>query len=144
MCNSKKRTILIPVTIGSLFSVGFGIWHFFIPNIWDWYSCILPDATELVLAVKAINFFFSLLLVLLGVVGFLLVFKLKNETFPTVTVLSMLVILWASRVIFQVLFPQGSQNPAIQYTMLGIFILVLGCYAISLVLFVFSRRNTNF
>jgi len=48
----------ILVITGSAISIGFGIWHLFVPRIWDWYSYIDPSATELVLAVRAINFFF--------------------------------------------------------------------------------------
>jgi len=39
------------VTLGSAASIGFGIWHFFVPQMWDWYSYIDASATELVLAV---------------------------------------------------------------------------------------------
>ena len=48
----------ILVTFGSLASIGFGIWHFFVPRAWKWYSYINTNATELVAAVRAINVFF--------------------------------------------------------------------------------------
>lgn len=54
----------ILVLISSVASIGFGIWHFFVPTIWKWYSYIDINATELVAAVRAINVFFSLSLVL--------------------------------------------------------------------------------
>ena len=52
--------IRILITIGSLISVGFGIWHFFVPKLWKWYSYIDSRAKELIVAVRAINIFFSL------------------------------------------------------------------------------------
>ncbi len=52
--------VKILVTIGSSASIGFGIWHFFVPEAWKWYSYIDIHATELVAAVRAINVFFSL------------------------------------------------------------------------------------
>jgi hypothetical protein len=52
------------VTMGSTASIGFGIWHFFVPQAWNWYSYIDAEATELIVAVRAINVFFSLSLVI--------------------------------------------------------------------------------
>ena len=67
----KNSVIKIFTTFGSIISIGFGIWHFFVPGIWNWYSYIDKIATELVIAVRAINIFFSLLLVLLGTANIL-------------------------------------------------------------------------
>ena len=50
--------VKILVMIGSCASIGFGIWHFFVPKAWNWYSYIDINATELVAAVRAINAFF--------------------------------------------------------------------------------------
>ena len=52
--------VKILVIFGSSASIGFGIWHFFVPKAWKWYSYIDSNATELVAAVRAINAFFSL------------------------------------------------------------------------------------
>jgi hypothetical protein len=43
--------------IGSSTSIGFGIWHFFVPKDWNWYSYIDGNATELIATVRAINAF---------------------------------------------------------------------------------------
>ena len=60
-----KMSILakILVTFGSSASIAFGVWHFFVPRAWKWYSYIDPNATELIAAIRAINMFFSLSLV---------------------------------------------------------------------------------
>jgi len=50
--------VKIFVIFGSSASIGFGIWHFFVPKTWNWYSYIDGNATELVAAVRAINVFF--------------------------------------------------------------------------------------
>jgi hypothetical protein len=42
--------IKILVMICSSASIGFGIWHFFVPRAWNWYSYIDINATELVAA----------------------------------------------------------------------------------------------
>ena len=52
--------VRILVIIGSSASIGFGVWHFFVPKTWKWFSYIDANATELVAAVRAINAFFSL------------------------------------------------------------------------------------
>jgi hypothetical protein len=78
----NSSVVKILTTIGSIISIGFGIWHFFIPNIWNWYSYIDKTATELVIAVRAINIFFSLLLVLLGIANILIIFKNLLKDFP--------------------------------------------------------------
>jgi hypothetical protein len=116
------------ITIGSLISIGFGIWHFFIPSIWNWYSYIDPQAIELITAVRAINIFFSLLLVLLGIANLIVVFRVTHDQFAYLVLISISVILWATRVILQIIYPQGSQNQIVQYCMLSIFIFTLLCY----------------
>jgi hypothetical protein len=50
--------VKILVMIGSSASIGFGIWHFFVPRAWNWYSYIDSNATELVAAVRIMQAFF--------------------------------------------------------------------------------------
>lgn len=127
-----KVLLKIVASIGSIISISFGIWHFFVPAIWDWYSYIDKTATELIMAVRAINIFFSLSLVLLGIANLFVVFKMPRERFSLVVLLSVSVILWATRFVLQIIYPQGSQNPVLQFSMLLIFLLVLACYIITL------------
>jgi hypothetical protein len=128
------------ITLGSAASIGFGIWHFFVPKLWDWYSYIDPSATELVLAVRAINIFFSLSLVLFGLMNLLLAFGHANR-YSVVVVLGATCALWATRVVMQLILPQGSTNPALQYGMLLSFVLVLGCYSVALALVLAGRHR---
>ncbi len=137
---SRKKAIILLTIIGSVISIGFGIWHFFVPYIWNWYSYIVPEATELVIAVRAINFFFSLLLILLGVANILCAFNFTKGKFHTIVIFSISVILWTTRVILQAVYPQGSQNQVIQYSMLLIFIIVLACFTISLLLILTQKE----
>lgn len=115
-----------------MISIGFGIWHFFVPRIWNWYAYIDPHATELVIAVRAINIFFSLMLVLLGMANMLFVFRKPFDRFSSQVILSISTTLWTTRLLLQCVYPQGSQNPILQYSMLLAFILVWGCFALSL------------
>lgn len=126
------RRIKILTLTGSLASIGFGIWHFFVPSIWNWYAYIDPSATELVLAVRAINLFFSLSLVLFGVANVLVVYKAPQERFSLMVLLAASSVLWATRSVWQLLYPQGTFHAEVQYGLLSIFILVFFCFAFSL------------
>jgi hypothetical protein len=135
----KEKALKILVSIGSSGMIAFGIWHFFVPALWDWYSYIAPEATELVVAIRAINAFFSLCLVLIGTADFLLVW-FPADRFSRIVMFSMTTVLWMVRVLFQIIYPQGSLNPALQYGMLAVFLLILGCFAISSCLCSFQKR----
>src|SRR5512143_3946458 len=95
------------VMIGSTISIGFGIWHFFVPKAWNWYSYIDTRATELIVAVLAINVFFSLSLVLFGILNMLFVYGGKANRYSTIVMLAATCILWLARVFLQVIYPQG-------------------------------------
>ena len=108
------------------------MWHFFVPKAWKWYSYIDVNATELVVAVRAINVFFSLSLVLFGMVNMLLVYGDKSNRYSIVVMLAATCILWMTRLAFQLLYPQGSMNPVLQYGMLAAFTIVALCYIVAL------------
>jgi hypothetical protein len=134
-----NRLVKILVMIGSTASIGFGIWHFFVPRAWNWYSYIDINATELVAAVRAINAFFSLSLVLFGVVNILLIYGDNSNKYSIIVMLTATCILWLTRVLFQVIYPQGSLYPGLQYGMLSAFVIVTLCYLISLLSILFQK-----
>ena len=138
-----KAALLVLTTLGSSISIGFGVWHFFVPKIWDWYSYIDQSATELVLAVRAINFFFSLVLVLLGIANLLLVWRTHQDQYSLSILLLVSVILWGARVVLQIMYPQGSQNPTLQYSMLSVFIVVLVSFCVSLLIVLMQKSITQ-
>jgi hypothetical protein len=131
--------VKILVMIGSSASIGFGIWHFFVPKAWNWYSYIDINATELVVAVQAINGFFSLSLVLFGIVNMLFIYGDKSNRYSIIVILAATCILWMTRLAFQLIYPQGSMNPVLQYGMLTAFIIVSLCYVISLSIMVSKK-----
>ena len=120
------------VTIGSSASIAFGVWHFFVPRLWNWYSYIDPNAKELMVAVRAINVFFSLSLVLFGVLNLLFMFSGNANRYSMIALFAATCILWLTRLVFQVIYPQGSINPLLQYGMLAAFIVINLFYLISL------------
>jgi hypothetical protein len=128
--------VKILVLSGSFASIGFGIWHFFVPEMWKWYSYIDINATELVAAVRAINVFFSLALVLFGAVNILFIYGDKSNRYSIIVMLAATSILWITRVALQIIYPQGSINLVLQYGMLSAFIFISLCYIISLYIMV--------
>lgn len=131
--------VKILVIFGSSVSIGFGIWHFFVPSTWKWYSYINSDATELVAAVRAINAFFSLSLVLFGMVNILLIYNDRSNRYSIIVILAATSILWLTRVLFQIIYPQGSLYPGLQYGMLSSFVIVTFCYLIALICMFIQR-----
>lgn len=115
-------------------TLGFGVWHLFVPGLWKWYNYMDPKATELVLAVRATNFFFSLSLILLGLLNILLLSSGQTSRHTLVVLLGADILLWLCRVVMQLAWPQGSLYPAVQYGMLAGFCLVLALYTAALVL----------
>lgn len=99
-------------------------------------SYIDISAKELILAVRAINVFFSVSLILFGIVNMLLAYGNKSDRYSMMVVLSATCFLWLTRVVFQVIYPQGTINPFLQYGMLAAFIGVFLCYLISLCMMV--------
>jgi hypothetical protein len=122
----------ILVTIGSTASIGFGIWHFSVPKVWKWYSYIDPTATELIVAVRAINVFFSLSLVLFGIMNILFIYGNNSNRYSIIVMLSATCIMWLTRLTFQIIYPQGSINSVLQYGMLCAFIVITLCFLVGL------------
>jgi hypothetical protein len=130
------QLVKILVAVGSSASIGFGIWHFIVPKIWKWYSFIESNASELVAAIRAINVFFSLSLVLFGLMNMLFVYEDRSNRYSIIVMLSATCILWLTRVLFQVIYPQGTLYPGLQIGMLAVFIVISLCYIFSLYLMV--------
>ncbi|MBI4922376.1 MAG: hypothetical protein HY834_11550 [Devosia nanyangense] len=124
--------VRVLVSIASAASIGFGLWHFSMPDAWHWYSYIDAGATELVIAVRAINVFFSLSLVLFGLVNLLLVFGNRSNRYSIAVMLAATSVLWGTRLAFQLIYPQGSISPILQYGLLAAFAVVTLCYLASL------------
>lgn len=127
------------VISGSAASIGFGIWHFTVPQAWKWYSYIDPNATELVAAVRAINAFFSLSLVLFGAINILLIYGGLSNRYSILVVLAATCVLWLTRVMFQIVYPQGALYPGLQYGMLTVFAAVAACHVVALLLVWLNR-----
>jgi hypothetical protein len=112
---------------------------FFVPKAWKWYFYIDINATELVAAVRAINAFFSLSLVLFGILNILLIYGDKSNRYSIMVMLAATCVLWLTRVTFQLIYPQGSLYPGLQYGMLSAFVIITVCYLIALLGILFQK-----
>lgn len=129
---NRERLSTFMVTASSLVSIAFGLWHFFVPGIWDWYSYVNAESPELVIAIRATNVFFSLSLVLFGALNLLFVYRKPMVGYYVRTLLWANVLLWATRVGLQITYPQGTEMTGLAPLMLFIFSAVLAGYLIPL------------
>lgn len=132
------RRVRLLIVLPCLITIGFGAWHFTVPSTWDWYTAI--NAPELVLAVRAINVLFSLLMVLLGGVTLVLAVRTPTEGFALRLMVSASVLLWGTRVVLQLLFPQGTEI-GVANLMLAIFAATWLCFASALFILVRGLRR---
>jgi hypothetical protein len=130
--------VKILVTVGSTASILFGLWHFRVPHVWNWYAYIDAAATELVAAIRATNAFFSLTLVLFGVLNILLIHGDRSSRYAILVMLAATSVLWLTRVAMQIIYPQGTLIPGLRYGMLAAFVVVAACYVVPLL--ILARR----
>ena len=132
--------VKVLTALGSCASIGFGVWHFFVPRLWNWYAYIDPNAKELIVAIRAINAFFSLCLVLFGAINLLFTISGKANRYSMIVLLASTCILWLTRLVFQVVYPQGSLFPGLRYGLLVVFTIISLVYLVSLAYIVFTKK----
>jgi hypothetical protein len=90
---------------GLAISFGTGIWHFFVPYLYRWYSYIPQAPRSIVVSIDWINFFFSL--ILSGNSFLLLLFRRRIYLKEVVsfTFYGFMVFVWLARVILTVVHP---------------------------------------
>ncbi|MBN2005484.1 MAG: hypothetical protein JXA21_19150 [Anaerolineae bacterium] len=123
--------VKLTTVTGSLITLGFGVWHFFVPRVWHWYSSFDQNVPELVAAVRVINFFSSLYLVCFGVVSILFVYREPVDRFYLQVQLLLMALLWGLRVVMQLISPQGMRSPFLRYGMLAAFALAFGLFFVA-------------
>jgi len=108
---------------GGTVALGFGLWHFAVPGIYGWQSYVPEAPQSLVDAVAATNFFMSLSLSMFGASNIVMPLLAESATPLGRYWLWANVGLWTTRVVYQLVKPQGSHNPALQWGMTGAFVL---------------------
>lgn len=108
---------------GGTVALGFGLWHFTVPGAYGWQSYVPEAPQTLVDAVAATNFFMSFSLSLIGASNIVMPLLAESATPVGRYWLWANVGLWTTRAAYQLVKPQGSHNPALQWGMTGAFIL---------------------
>lgn len=117
--------------IGGAVTLGFGVWHFAVPELYGWKSYV-PEAPEsLVRAVEATNFFLSLSLSLVGATSVAMPFLSTPDDPATRAWLWTNVGLWTARAVYQLVRPQGEHSPALRWGMLAAFVVTDGLFLYS-------------
>jgi hypothetical protein len=107
---------------GGLVTLGFGIWHFFIPSMFGWYGYLQDDPAELSRAIGASNFFLSFSLCLIGATSVSIPLLFADAGSVNTAWLWTNVGLWTARSVYQAVAPQGSQVKGLSQAMLAGFI----------------------
>ncbi len=107
---------------GGLITLGFGIWHFFIPSMFGWYDYLQDDPVELSRGVGASNFFLSFSLSLIGATSVAFPSLFPDSGSANTVWLWANVGLWTARSIYQAVAPQGTQVNGLAQSMLAGFI----------------------
>jgi len=84
--------------IGLSLSTGVGIWHFFVPYLYQWYSYIPEDYKSLYVAIDWTNFFFSLLLTGYSLLLIILNKKIFSKNKELLIMYGFMVFVWFCRV----------------------------------------------
>jgi hypothetical protein len=77
--------------------------------------------------------------VLFGIVNLLLIYGNKSNRYSIIVMLAATCIMWVTRSVFQLIYPQGSISPVLQYGMLSAFIIISLCYIVSLLIMVSQK-----
>ena len=109
--------------VGGLITLGFGVWHFFIPSMFGWYDYLQDDPAELSRGIGASNFFLSFSLCLIGATSIAFPSLFPDTRSANTVWLWANVGLWTARSIYQVVAPQGTQVDGLSQSMLAGFIL---------------------
>lgn len=82
-----------------------GIWHFFVPYMFQWYSYIPEQYENLTVGIDWVNFFFSLLLTGLSAILILMGKKMFAKNHETMVFYGFSVFVWLARVVVALVHP---------------------------------------
>lgn len=97
------RICKIALTAGAVLYISIGLYHIFLPYIWNWqeFSKLMPDMIEW--ALYATNFFMSFLMVLLGV--FTITIVIKNTLQNNIYIIYICALFWIANIVYQIILP---------------------------------------
>ncbi len=121
----------VMIVVGGSITLCFGVWHFFVPKIYNWFSYTPSMPSELKRAIEASNFFLSTMLVILGILT--IYFAIREASEVKIMMITMSA-LWLTRTIYQIVEPQGSLIPGLSVILAVVFFFTSLCFIIPLIL----------
>ena len=119
---------------GGIVTIGFGLWHFAVPWLYDWFNYMPSVPDELTNAIIATDLFLSICLVLLGALATLVgMFQWYHHPAGKL-VLWLMSVLWIARLGYQVVKPQGTMITGLPAILLVIFGITALCFLIPAIL----------
>lgn len=99
----KKSKVLY--YIGVIMSMLMGLWHFFVPWMFQWYSYIPNEYEVLVVSINWVNLCFSLFLFGISLILLLWGKKIFEYNKEAITIYGFLVVVWIFRVVIAIVNP---------------------------------------
>lgn len=103
-----KKISMIFFNIACIVSCMVGIWHFFVPYSFKWYSYIPNAPIEIYQSINYVNFCFSFLLTGISLLLLIVQKKLFSNMKELKIFYMFFVLVWLSRVIIQIIWPWPS------------------------------------
>ena len=136
---NKLNRILL--NIGLSISLLFGLWHFFIPYMFNWYSYI-PDAPRsIIVSIDWINFFFSLLLFGISIILLFLQKQIVQVNTNVYSFFALLVFTWLSRIVITIIHPWNIKYQFIDIIQITIFTIVFVLLIFPFVYFLLQQEK---
>lgn len=120
-----KLFIRVILNLGLSISMLFGLWHFFIPYMFNWYSYIPNAPRAIIVSIDWINFFFSLLLFGISVLLLIQQKQIINKSKNTYSFFGLLLTTWFLRIIITIIHPWNVEYRLIDIMQITVFIFIL-------------------
>ncbi len=122
------------VIIGLVISTLVGLWHFFVPYLYQWYSYIPEAPRAIIVSVDWINFLFSLLLSGNSIILIFFRKKLFKGDNILVTYYGFLVGVWFCRIVITIIHPWNYDFMLLGQLVAFIIIFALMAYPFSILI----------
>jgi hypothetical protein len=100
-----KKLMKVLYYLGSALSMGVGIWHFFVPHLYQWYDYLPMQYENLIVGIDYTNYFFSLLLTGLSLLLILSGKKAFAANREIIVFYGFLVFVWLNRALITFVHP---------------------------------------
>lgn len=133
-----NRVARVVSTVGGVITLAFGLWHYTVPGMFQWFSYMPDLPLELSNGIEAVNFFLSTTLVLMGLEIILIAWWPRGDVGIYRMSLAVMSVLWLLRVGYQLVKPQGIMIPGLSVVLAIVFSITALCFIVPLALDVWA------